>query len=144
MGAFNPIVEKTETTETHETDNVILRVTGLVKDFPGVRALDNVSFSLRRGEIHGLVGENGAGKTTLLKILSGVYAADNGEIELEGSKVHLKNPIDAQSKGICMEYQEKTLFPKLKRCRKYLCRQFRFVFWQPFNGFLEKNPHNRK
>lgn len=94
-------------------EDLVLEVRNLVKIFPGVRALDGVSFTLRRGEIHGLLGENGAGKSTLLKTLSGVHQCDEGEIILEGRPIVFKNPIDAQNKGICMEYQEKTLFPNL-------------------------------
>ena len=66
--------------------DVILEVEGVTKSFPGVRALDKVSFDLRRGEVHALVGENGAGKSTLMKILSGVYLPDAGIIRLKGGK----------------------------------------------------------
>jgi ribose transport system ATP-binding protein len=99
--------------QSPETGDIVLEVSGITKRFPGVTALNNVSFTLRRGEIHGLVGENGAGKSTLLKILSGVYQADEGEIRINGGPVLIRNPIEAQEKGICMEYQEKTLFPNL-------------------------------
>jgi ABC-type sugar transport system ATPase subunit len=96
-----------------ENEDPVLEVSGVTKRFISVTALNNVSFTLRRGEIHGLVGENGAGKSTLLKILSGVYQNDTGEIKINGEPVIIKNPIDAQNKGICMEYQEKTLFSNL-------------------------------
>ncbi|RKX88192.1 MAG: D-xylose ABC transporter ATP-binding protein, partial [Spirochaetes bacterium] len=62
----------------------LLQMNGISKSFPGVRALSNVSFDLQKGEVHALVGENGAGKSTLMKILSGMYQADEGEIELNG------------------------------------------------------------
>ena len=94
-------------------EDIILRLENITKEFPGVKALDNVTFNLRRGEIHGLVGENGAGKSTLLKILSGVHLTYDGQIVLEGKTVKFKSPIDAQDHGICMEYQEKTSFPNL-------------------------------
>ena len=95
-----------------EADN-ILELRNISKSFPGVKALNDVSFMLRRGEIHGLVGENGAGKSTLLKILSGVYKSDSGEMFYEGKLFLPKTPMDAQDQGICMEYQEKTAFPNL-------------------------------
>ncbi|MCI8524585.1 MAG: sugar ABC transporter ATP-binding protein [Oscillospiraceae bacterium] len=92
---------------------IILKLEHITKEFPGVKALNDVCFDLRRGEIHALVGENGAGKSTLLKILSGVHLTYEGNIILEGKTVRFKNPIDAQEQGICMEYQEKTSFPNL-------------------------------
>lgn len=95
------------------SNNYILQLKNITKVFPGVKALDDVTFSLRKGEIHGIVGENGAGKSTLLKILSGVHTSYDGDIILEGEKVKFKSTIEAQSKGICMEYQEKTAFPNL-------------------------------
>lgn len=70
----------------------ILRTEGLSKFFPGVKALDNVDFSLRRGEIMALLGENGAGKSTLIKALTGVYHADRGTIWLEGQPISPKIP----------------------------------------------------
>ncbi len=104
---------KNANAESCKPEDIILKITNICKSFPGVKALNNVSFELRRGEIHGLVGENGAGKSTLLKILSGVHQADSGTIEMENESVVFKNPIEAQNKGICMEYQERTAFPNL-------------------------------
>lgn len=77
------------TTDQHQE---ILRTEGLSKFFPGVKALDNVDFSLRRGEIMALLGENGAGKSTLIKALTGVYHADRGTIWLEGQPISPKTP----------------------------------------------------
>jgi len=94
-------------------EDFILEICNISKEFPGVKALDNVSLAIKRGEIHGLVGENGAGKSTLLKILSGVYQYDSGCIKLENEEVKFPRPIDAQNHGICMEYQEKTSFKNL-------------------------------
>ncbi|MCD6317683.1 sugar ABC transporter ATP-binding protein [Candidatus Aerophobetes bacterium] len=89
----------------------ILEIKGVTKDFPGVRALDNVDFELRRGEIHGLVGENGAGKTTLLKIIDGALQPTRGEIFLEGEKVSFNNSREAIDWGIGTVHQEMNIIP---------------------------------
>jgi len=83
------------------------------KTFPGVVALDNVDFELRRGEVHILLGENGAGKSTLMKILSGAYQKSAGQIVFDGAEVEIKNPKHAQSLGISTVYQEFNLIPHL-------------------------------
>jgi len=90
-----------------------LKVVEISKEFPGVKALDGFSFSLRRGEVHALVGENGAGKSTLIHILGGVLRPDGGEIVLEGKKTHLHNAHDAALKGIAVVYQDLSLVPNL-------------------------------
>ena len=84
----------------------ILDMQGITKTFPGVKALDNVSFSVRPAEVHALVGENGAGKSTLMKILNGVWKADSGSILIDGRPVKFNGTKDAQSKGISLIYQE--------------------------------------
>ena len=86
---------------------------GINKSFPGVRALQNVDFSLNKGEIHALMGENGAGKSTLIKVLTGVYSKDGGTINLDGKVVSIHSPQDAQNLGISTVYQEITLCPNL-------------------------------
>jgi monosaccharide-transporting ATPase len=91
----------------------ILQVRGLSKSFPGVKALSNVDFSLRPGEIHGLVGENGAGKSTLIKIITGFYKKDEGEILLDGKNLQLHSPAEAATFGISTVYQEINLIPYL-------------------------------
>lgn len=91
----------------------LLVMSNIHKSFPGVKALDEVSFSLKAGEVHALIGENGAGKSTLMKILTGVYKMDEGEILLEGEAVHINKTIDAQNLGISIIYQEFNLFPHL-------------------------------
>ncbi len=94
-------------------DNCLLQMRKIEKQFPGVRALGGVDFTLRKGEIHALMGENGAGKSTLIKILTGVYQMDGGEIIVDGTKVSIRSPQDAQNKGISTVYQEITLCPNL-------------------------------
>lgn len=86
----------------------ILEMKGITKEFPGVRALDNVTFSVRKGEIHALCGENGAGKSTLMKILSGVYpyGSYDGEIYIDGKEMHFRNIKESQEAGIAIIYQE--------------------------------------
>jgi len=93
----------------------LLEMRGIYKLFPGVRALQNVDFTLQEGEIHALMGENGAGKSTLIKVLTGVYAKDHGEIYLAGSEkpIVIKSPEEAQKQGISTVYQEITLCPNL-------------------------------
>ncbi len=95
-------------------ENKVLKMRGIDKSFPGVRALQNVDFSLNKGEIHALMGENGAGKSTLIKVLTGVYSKDSGTIELDGNgEVAIHSPQDAQRLGISTVYQEITLCPNL-------------------------------
>ncbi|MDR1108421.1 MAG: sugar ABC transporter ATP-binding protein [Spirochaetaceae bacterium] len=94
-------------------ENVFLELKNITKAFPGVVALDKVSFSARRGEVHALCGENGAGKSTLMKIINGLYKADSGDIHIEGKPVQIQNPIDARNQGIAMIYQECTYVPEM-------------------------------
>ena len=84
----------------------LLKMEGISKSFPGVRALDNVSIEILAGEVHALMGENGAGKSTLMKCLFGVYRADSGRIFLSGREVDFKSPRDALSGGVAMVHQE--------------------------------------
>ena len=85
----------------------------ITKRFPGVLALDRVSFEVERGSCHALIGENGAGKSTLGKILAGVYTADEGEIHLDGRRIHPANPLIARQFGIAMVHQELAFCPNL-------------------------------
>ena len=91
----------------------LIQMTRITKRFPGVLALNQVDFDLRRGEVHALLGENGAGKSTLMKILSGVYQPDSGEIRFEGQSVSFSDPLSAQHAGITIIHQEFNLFPDL-------------------------------
>jgi ribose transport system ATP-binding protein len=102
----------------------LLQMRGICKRYPGVVALDDVAFELRRGEVHVLLGENGAGKSTLMKILSGASARDAGEILLDGEPVALATPREAQAAGVSTIYQEFTLVPHLSAAENiYLGRE---------------------
>ncbi|EMN3917934.1 sugar ABC transporter ATP-binding protein [Citrobacter farmeri] len=90
-----------------------LQMNHITKRFPGVLALSNVNFTLRKGEVHALLGENGAGKSTLMKILSGVYQPDEGNIIFEDRPVSFSDPLSAQNAGITIIHQEFNLFPEL-------------------------------
>lgn len=91
----------------------VLELKNIVKEFPGVRALDNVNFILKKGEIHALMGENGAGKSTFIKIITGVHEPNSGEMYINGEPVHFKNPKEAQAHGIAAIYQHVTNYPDL-------------------------------
>ncbi|MEM6280831.1 MAG: sugar ABC transporter ATP-binding protein [Chloroflexota bacterium] len=91
----------------------LLNMQGISKSFPGVKALQNVDFDVRPGEIMALVGENGAGKSTLMKILNGIYRPDDGQINWDGQTVQLNSPADSQHVGISMIHQELALVPYL-------------------------------
>ena len=86
--------------------DILLEMKNISKPFPGVKALDGVSLSVRRGTVHALMGENGAGKSTLMKCLFGIYSKDSGRIFLEGREVSFKNPKDALEHGVAMVHQE--------------------------------------
>lgn len=110
MNNLAPVLEAEKSSLISE---VILEVENVSKSFPGVKALDNVTFTLRRGEVHALVGENGAGKSTLMKILSGVYQADEGTIRYKGKAVTFQDVNGAREAGIGIIYQELNLIPHL-------------------------------
>ena len=93
-------------------DDITLECRGVCKTFPGVLALDQVDFSVRRGEIHALVGQNGAGKSTLVKILTGVYTLDQGVILIDGQPVKIARPQDAENQGIAIIHQDQQLVPQ--------------------------------
>src|SRR5512140_2618557 len=96
-----------------EPIDAIVTMQGICKSFPGVQALENVDFNLRRGEVHALVGENGAGKSTLVKVLTGVERPDKGTIYLSGKPITIRSPLHAQELGIATVYQEVNLCPNL-------------------------------
>ena len=90
-----------------------LRLEGIVKTFPGVRALDGVSFSVRPGEVHALMGENGAGKSTLMKVLGGIYQPDAGRIFIEERETVMRGPLEAKAEGVMFIHQELSLAEEL-------------------------------
>ena len=100
----------------------ILELQHITKIFPGVKALNDVHFNLKKGEIHALMGENGAGKSTFIKTITGVHSPDAGEIKVNGSVVHFTNPLDAQKLGIAAIYQHVTCYPDLSVSREYFHR----------------------
>ncbi|KEP68325.1 ribose ABC transporter ATP-binding protein [Thioclava dalianensis] len=92
-----------------QPDTPALRLEGIVKTFPGVRALDDVGFDVRAGEVHALLGENGAGKSTLMKVLAGMYEPDEGSIYIEGEAVTMRSPLEAKARGVVLIHQELSL-----------------------------------
>ena len=99
-------MQETTASTTTEKADVLLRMEGINKEFPGVKALDNVSLTVKAGTVHALMGENGAGKSTLMKCLFGVYSKDGGHIYLEGKEVSFKTSKEALENGVAMVHQE--------------------------------------
>ncbi|MBD9510535.1 sugar ABC transporter ATP-binding protein [Ensifer sp. ENS10] len=117
----------------------LLSAEGIRKEFPGVVALDDVEFKLKRGTVHALMGENGAGKSTLMKILAGIYTPDKGDIRLKGVDIRLKSPLDALENGIAMIHQELNLMPFMTVAENIWIRR------EPKNrfGFVDHGEMNR-
>ena len=88
-----------------EQKELVLKMTGIVKDFSGTRALDHVDFDVRRGEVHALIGENGAGKSTLMNVLAGRFTDYRGSITFDGRTVRITSPRQACSMGVAVIYQ---------------------------------------
>ena len=118
----------------------LLSVEGVRKEFPGVVALDDVSFRLKRGTVHALMGENGAGKSTLMKILAGIYTPDKGDVKFKGVDIQLKSPLDALENGIAMIHQELNLMPFMTVAENIWIRR------EPLTrfGFVDHGEMNRK
>jgi simple sugar transport system ATP-binding protein len=116
----------------------LLQMSGVCKSFPGVLALDSVSFAVERGEVRALMGENGAGKSTLIKVLTGVHAPDTGDISLDGSRIAPSSPIHAQELGISTVYQEVNLVPNLSVAENVCLgsepRTFGQIRWREMNA----------
>ena len=117
------------------TQDMALRIEGLVKDYPGVRAVDGATVEVVRGEIHGLVGENGAGKSTLIKMISGVVRPDSGTMFVNGTPISFTSARDAYKAGISALHQELSLVPYLDATeniflgRPYPTTRFRLIDW---------------
>ena len=115
---------------------------GIAKSFPGVVALEDVDFSLRKGEIHALMGENGAGKSTLIKILTGVEHPDKGLIELEGKPVQVRSPQHSQELGISTVYQEINLCTNISVAENIMLghepRRFGSINWKKMNDLASQ------
>ena len=118
-------------------ENAVLELHNIYKIFPGVKALQDVDFTLREGEIHALMGENGAGKSTLIKVITGVYEKEEGKIFLKGneSEVNIHSPQDAQNLGISTVYQEITLCPNLTVAENMFIgrTKSKFTNWKKMN-----------
>ena len=115
----------------------VVEMLGIIKSFPGVLALEDVDFALRKGEIHALVGENGAGKSTLIKVLTGVEQPDSGTIQLEGKVVQVRSPQHSQELGISTVYQEINLCTNISVAENIMLgrepRRFGSIHWQKMN-----------
>lgn len=115
-------------------ENIVLSMKNINKSFPGVKALSNVDFFLRKGEIHALMGENGAGKSTLIKVLTGVYELDSGSINVAGKNIINHSPNEAQNNGISTVYQEINLCPNLSIAENLFIgrepRKFGLIDWK--------------
>jgi ribose transport system ATP-binding protein len=117
--------------------SVLLQMDGIEKVFPGVHALNNCHFELKRGEVHALVGENGAGKSTMMKVLTGIYKRDGGTIKYKGQEINLNSPEEAQALGIGIIHQELNLMPHLSVAENI------FIGREPMRGpFLDKKKAN--
>lgn len=112
------------------SDDILLSMKNISISFPGVKALQNVDFTLRKGEIHALMGENGAGKSTLIKSLTGVYTRDGGDIFLEGKQINNRSVEEAQENGISTVYQEVNL------CTNISVAENIFAGYEPKNKFF--------
>ena len=124
----------------------VVRMLDITKSFPGVIALEDVDFALRRGEIHALVGENGAGKSTLIKVLTGVEQPDKGTIELDGKLAQVRSPQHSQELGISTVYQEVNLCTNISIAENIMLgrepRRFGSIHWSKMNE-LARNAINR-
>lgn len=119
------------------SENILLRMENIHKQFPGVYALKDIHFELRAGEVHALLGENGAGKSTLIKVLGGIYSADEGDIYIEGKKVTIDGVKTAQNNGIAIIHQELVLVPHMTVAENI------FLGREPLKGgFVDKETMN--
>lgn len=123
--------------------DAVLEIRGLSKSFPGVRALHNVDFTLRSGEIHALMGQNGAGKSTLIKVMTGLYQKDAGEMRLNGRQFAFDSPEEATRHGVSTVYQEVNLIPNLSVAENIFLgrqpRRFGAIDWKTLNKKAEES-----
>src|SRR5713226_3564477 len=135
---------ETRNSKLETRSSLLLEMKNITKSFPGVRALDGVSFDLNAGEIHALVGENGAGKSTLMKILAGVYPYPEygGEILIEGAERRFANIREAEQAGIAVIYQELSLVKELSVAENIFLgrepRRFGVINWEQLYGRVQK------
>lgn len=94
-------------------NRIILSARNITKEYPGTKALDDISFDIEEGKVNVLIGENGAGKSTLMKIIAGIESPTSGTITMDGKEVTFRNTIDARKQGISIIHQELSLFPNL-------------------------------
>ena len=119
------------------SEHTLLEMKNIHKRFPGVYALKNIHFELKKGEVHALLGENGAGKSTLIKVLGGIYQADEGEIYIQGKKTAIHTVFDAQKNGVAIIHQELVLVPYMTVAENI------FLGREPLkNGFVNKTKMN--
>jgi simple sugar transport system ATP-binding protein len=125
-----------------DVNDFILTMSNISKSFPGVDALESVNFALKRGEIHGLVGENGAGKSTLIKVLTGVEHPDTGSIELDGKLVQVRSPQHSQEIGISTVYQEVNLCTNISVAENIMLghepHRFGSIDWKRVNALAKQ------
>ena len=120
-------------------NNVLISYQSISKRFGGVQALQDVSFAVNRGQIHGLVGENGAGKSTLIKITGGIYIRDSGTILWEGNPIEVHSPLEAERYGISIVHQEIPLCNNLTVAQNvFLGKLITNRFGQPDWGLMEE------
>lgn len=121
-------------------EDYVLQLEGVSKIFPGVKALDNVNFKLKAGEIHALMGENGAGKSTFIKVMTGVHQPEEGKIYLDGKEVSFKNTNDSKKAGIAAIYQHSTSYPDLSVTEniflghEYTAGKINYLNWKKMNS----------
>ncbi len=141
MATFSPsTAEMVRQSGAVPNSEYLLEVLGVRKAFPGVLALDDVSFRLKRGHVHALMGENGAGKSTLMKIIAGIYTPDSGSFRLKGQEIRLTSPLDALQYGIAMIHQELNLMSFMTVAENIWIRR------EPLNafGFVRHEEMRRK
>jgi ribose transport system ATP-binding protein len=126
-------------TDVSNSASPLLKMQGMVKSFPGVKALCGVNLTLQAGEVLALLGENGAGKSTLMKVLGGAHQPDSGTIAIDGREIGLKSPQDARAAGVAVIYQEFNLVPGLTACENIFLGQE--TTWA---GFVDQRQEHRK